>query len=240
MDESYDSPVLIYGLVHSDTVADGLLDDVLSRPGVQSQPVSVTTCGALSVLTSPLSNPAALSASGSEVADVALTHKDVVDAVFNVCTVLPVRFGTVSEADAVCTLVDADADQYASRLDALDGWAEMGLRLTLRSERSEDASVDPAYREDRPGTAYLLAQQVQYRRRDGRRRRVGRTYRTALENLTREMVTAPAYGDEDAVSLAFLVRRDDADAFRDDALAVNARDVSDVEVVGPWAPYSFV
>ena len=108
----------------------------------------------------------------------------------------------------------------------------MGVRLSLRPD---DAEVEPssgtAYRSDRPGTAYLLAR---HRKRDGRRRRAVRTYRTELADWFDEMATSSAETD-DSVSLAFLVDRS-----RDAIAEVRASGVESVDVVGPWAPYSFV
>jgi hypothetical protein len=53
------------------------------------------------------------------------------------------------------------------------------------------------------------------------------------------MATSSA-GTDHAVSLAFLVDRSRVEAFREAIADVRASGVESADVVGPWAPYSFV
>jgi hypothetical protein len=66
-----------------------------------------------------------------------------------------------------------------------------------------------------------------------------RTYRTELADWFDQMATSSA-GTDHAVSLAFLVDRSRVEAFREAIADVRASGVESADVVGPWAPYSFV
>lgn len=241
IDDRFDAPVLLYGILAADALTDdALTSDVLGGvQGVDAQSVTLVEGSGFAVLVSPVPDPDRLRAPEAEDA---LAHKSVVDAVFAHRTVIPVRFGTTAASPAeLDELLAGEAEAYRGLLDRLDGYAEMGVRLTLREERAPaSAPSDTAYRADRPGTAYLLARQRQRDAQDGHRRRAARAYRTALADWAERTVTSSRRSSDDTVSLAFLVARTDADAFRDAVARVDAPGVTSVDVVGPWAPYSFV
>ena len=226
--------MLVYGILRAEASADGELASVAGK-GVEERPVSVIEQAGLVALGSSHADAAGLSAADP---DDALAHKAVVDRVFSRTTVIPVRFGTtVDDAASLRRHLHEEAHRYRQTLDRIDGRAEVGVRLSLRPDDAEtEPSSGTAYRSDRPGTAYLLAR---HRKRDGRRRRAVRTYRTELADWFDQMTTSSAETD-DSVSLAFLVDRSRTDAFRDAIAEVRASGVESVDVVGPWAPYSFV
>lgn len=239
MDDERDvsCPLLLYGILDADAPTDDRLAEVLRRTGVQEQPLRLMDAGGVSVLASPVVDLGALRAPD---VTAALTHKDVVDAAFAVRTVVPLRFGTV--VDDPEALPEALAGTpYREQLTRLEGRAEMGVRLTLAPEGADRSAVpDVPYRQDRPGTAYLLARQQKHERRKRRQRQAVRPYRDALARLAEASRSSSARGDDDTVSLAFLIPRNHTGAFHDAASRVTAPGVQSADIVGPWAPYSFV
>lgn len=239
-DDPFESrPLFLYGLLDEEALTDDTLQATLATTGVHNQPVHLIGSQGLTVLGSPLPRRTALRASDADEA----AYRAVIDAAFQVRTVLPLRFGTIADTrDAVDTLLRRMADTYRVRLRHLDGHAEMGVRMTLPDTVVQPA-IDlggPAYRADRPGTAYLLARQRKSDQDAARRRHAARPYRDRLDPLAVETHIARSPGDDPTVALAFLVRRDAVDAFRAAAQQVRSPGVRDVEVVGPGAPYSFV
>jgi len=232
--DSAPDSLLVYGILRA-AAADEIDADSVAGPGVQNRPVSIVERGGLAAITS--ASPSSAVLTGADTDDV-LAHKGVVDRVFARTTVIPVRFGTtIADADALRRHLEAEASSYRSSLDRLDGQSEMGIRVSLRQEGiPESSGPASAYRSDRPGTAYLLAR---HRKRDGRRRQVVRTYRTGLEGRFESMTTSAARSQQ-TVSMAFLVARSQTRAFREAAEGIRASRVQSVDVVGPWAPYSFV
>jgi hypothetical protein len=226
--------VLVYGILRAEASADAEVASVAGE-GVAGRPVSVIEQAGLVALGSSHEDAAGLSAADP---DDVLAHKAVVDRVFSRTTVIPVRFGTtVDDAASLRRHLHEEAHRYLQTLDRIDGRAEVGVRLSLRPGDAEtESSSGTAYRSDRPGTAYLLAR---HRKRDGRRRRAVRTYRTELADWFDQMATSSA-GTDHAVSLSFLVDRSRVEAFREAIADVRASGVESADVVGPWAPYSFV
>lgn len=231
--------ILLYGVISGSEAAK--FAEGLPETGVQDQPVELVSSGAFAVLASPVNDPEALRTPDVRVA---LAHKNVVDAAFENGTVLPMRFGTcVASRAALPDVLGPQADRYRILLDRLDGHAEMGLRLAsaLHSTAQALTPEGAAYRSDRPGTAYLLARQRKRSAEERAVHRIVQAFRDKLSPLTTDSSFAvdPA-GEEDDISVAFLVPRDAADAFREEALQISVPGVSSAEVVGPWAPYSFV
>jgi hypothetical protein len=123
-------------------------------------------------------------------------------------------------------------------LETGDGRARLGENGSARSVDS--ANGEPSYPGDRPGTAYLLARQQQLAKKRRRAEEAAAPFREALSPLATSTSTSPRHDAEDALSLAFLVPREQADPFRRAAENVSSPSVTAAEIVGPWAPYSFV
>jgi hypothetical protein len=236
-------PLLLYGLLDGSAADDPALEHRLEGGGVQGRPVECIATHGLAVLASAVGDREALRRPPTE--DV-LTFKSVVDAAFEEWTVLPLRYGvTVGSRAEVEEVLAPKAEEYRDTLRRLDGRAEMGLRLTLTASAAPDcggpaAGDDVRFRSDRPGTAYLLARQREREQARRRRRRAVAPYREATADLTEDtVVEADAEGD--AISMAALVARCNAAAFREAVAAVEGPSVVDeAEVIGPWAPFSFV
>ncbi|MGQ4514968.1 GvpL/GvpF family gas vesicle protein [Streptomyces sp. DW26H14] len=186
----------------------------------------------------------------------ARAHNAVVDAVHARTTVLPMRLATVHLDDArTAGVLRAGAEDFGRLLDWLEGHEELGVKVYATpqpapsGQASGTAGADAAGDES-PGRAYL-------RRRQARRRSHQDAYRTAGEVAARlpQAVSAlararaahrPQQGElasrvgENIANEAYLVARDDVAEFRA-AVASLAAGVpgAQVEVTGPWAPYSF-
>jgi hypothetical protein len=237
---SSDDMILLYGIVDAADADRFSFAD--STTGIQNQPVELIDCGALSVLASAVQDPDALHKPD---VGTALSYKKVVDAAFAEGTVLPMRFGSyVRSRASLSDALDVQADRYRIQLDRMRGYAEMGIRLSfaLRSPASvpQKLSAHGAYRNDRPGTAYLLARDQERSADEQRVHRIVQAFRAKLNGLTTDSSMATDPEVHDGVSIAFLVPREGADAFREEALNVSVPGVASTEVVGPWAPYSFV
>lgn len=168
----------------------------------------------------------------------AMSHFEVVRALFEAGPVLPLRLCTVfrSAQRAVASL-DAASEALSTALSRVDGCAQWSVRV--RVPRAAPRSRD----EPASGADYL--RRVAQRRQDE-----ADTLAAGLDDARRlhEMLTRLAVAAEqerassDAVQQAasYLVRKSETRRF----LQAAARDVGtrrlDVDVRGPWAPYSFV
>jgi hypothetical protein len=212
--------------------------------GVESAPVRTLGHADLTALVSPIGK------TQLRAADVR-AHWRVLEHAFEQGTVLPVRFGTVMESeDAVRSrLLEANEERLAELLEAMDGL----IQLNVKGRYDEDALLRQILREE-PALARLreratrsramadqlaLGQKVE-RAIAQRRARDGADVRRALEGL------AAAARDEqvrhpDAFNIAFLVARDNTDAFSEKVSDV--RDVLgdriEIRYVGPVPPFSF-
>jgi len=240
-DHASSSTLLLYGIVRGSATSN--FDSVCGRSGVQQQPVDLIRCGPLAVFASPLEDVEALRTPSISAA---LKHKSIVDAAFAHGTVLPMRFGThVDTREALGEVLHPQEERYRIQLKRLEGYAEMGVRLTFAlssaaqpAELGADKSM--AYRSSRPGTAYLLARQRERSATEQKTHRIVQALRDKLGDLSSDSSFSSDPEVSDGVSVAFLVPRGQTDAFREKTLDVTVPGVSSTEVVGPWAPYSFV
>ena len=230
--------LLLYAVYDSKRCEGAALRSVLSDEGVHERPVRVIDCGTLCVLASPVTDTDALASPSVEQV---LAFKSVVDGLFQGGPVVPLRFGTVvSSREQAVSLIAQKETIYADLLGRLNGQVEMGVRLQLADVEPVEEPAGPPYRDDRPGTAYLLARQKSLSRAERRRRAAVRPFREALEPFATEVSTSPGHDAEASVSMAFLIPHTEEDGFRDAVSRVKTPNVASVDVVGPWAPYSFV
>lgn len=172
-------------------------------------------------------------------------HEAVVEEVMGSRPILPVRFNTLLRTEeAVIALLDERAQAFQSALERVTGKVEMGLRVLWEPPDDAEASVDQETGERGPGTTYL------YRRLREERR--GARLRARGEQLIQEL-QAPFLSlavrswlqrlrtDRLLLTGAYLVERDQVDAFRDGV--TKARDEFprlSFLLTGPWPPYHFV
>ncbi len=178
-----------------------------------------------------------------------LCHERVVETLMVQRSTLPVRFGTVLDAEGMLATLAERYATFAADLVRLAGQVEIGVRVLWDPDairRSLPEPLAPAINpgDERPGTRYLLA-----RSREVAAERQFREAAQALEtwclarlkplasdSTTRLLTTAAM-----PVSAAFLTPRSDMAALLAAAAQMqNERPDLDLVCTGPWPPYHFV
>ena len=221
------------------------LQQATNQVGVMGQPLEVIPVGPLRVIASPISDRQVLR---SPPMDAVLTFRSVVEAVFEAGPVVPLRFGTVTQSSAqAASLVREKKTPYLNLLHRLTGHVEMGISVDLESEAMaeeggnvlQDTGRGDAGTE-RPGTTYLRRQRERLVREQARMRQAVAPIQRAVTDQVGDVDMTPPTASEDRVSLAFLIPRDKVEPFREAVKQAQAPGASSAEIVGPWAPYSFV
>ncbi|MFI6793786.1 GvpL/GvpF family gas vesicle protein [Nonomuraea sp. NPDC050383] len=197
--------------------------------------------------------------------ETARAHHRVVEAVALRAPVVPVRLVTVYSEDAqVRTLLAERRDDFTRALGRVAGRQEWGVKVYAspgerpgpegEARGAEAGGAEAGGREtrkeaERPGTAYLKRRQQHMRSREEAWRQAGaRAERVhgALSSIAvasrRHRAQDPQLsGREESMVLngAYLVERDRGEEF---ARAVEELrgDGGDIQLTGPWAPYSFI
>jgi hypothetical protein len=182
-------------------------------------------------------------------------HGQVLQAVSDHATVIPVRFGTVMEDDSAVRerLLEPNADNLATLLEALEGRVQLSVKGSYDEDRllQEVVAASPSVRALRerlrgvpPAAAYydrirlgeMVAGEVTHRREQDAQLALSRLQPLALA------AHAESPGRPDAAfDLAFLVERDGTEAFGR-AVAQLGEELGDrvrIRFVGPLPPYSF-
>jgi hypothetical protein len=184
-----------------------------------------------------------------------LAHSDVLRRAMGNGPVLPLRFGVVlpDESAVEHELLEPQAPRFAARLDALDGKAEMQLKVTflesplLRSVLNSDPELakmaerirrlpDAAGHFARIRLGELIAVEVE-RRVDS----AGRELTAALEPLVKAVSIGEAHNERMALNAAFLVedaRLEEFDAAVE-RLSVERAGEMQFRLIGPLPPHSF-
>ncbi len=175
----------------------------------------------------------------------ATVYADVIAALSERRTVLPVRYGCLLPSRTqVRAFLQVRRAEFATLLDQLDGCVEMGVRVLpgtagcSAGERRHQTSAVGS------GTAYLTARSAAYARRDAERE-VGEEAAAALQRtfdrLSVQSRAAPTVmGPNLLVSLCFLIRRANIAAFRREFRRLQEQVAYRLLLSGPWAPYNFV
>lgn len=180
----------------------------------------------------------------------ARAHHAVVDAVARAGPTGPVRLVTVYSGDQqVYDLLAERAAEFSDVLAGIAGRREWGVKAYAAAEAApeETAAAEGAGRK-RPGTAYLQRRQHSLRVRDEARRRALSLAEQLYAELARIAAASRRHPPQDPqlsgrtdwmiINASFLVDDSRAAGFR----SVVARSTSpelDVQLTGPWAPYSF-
>jgi hypothetical protein len=189
----------------------------------------------------------------------ARAHHRVIDTAFRRGDIVPLQFATVyRDDDSVRAMLRDRAADLAQAMARVRGRAEWGVKAYM-DPAAAGATPGPDGQEGggpggagrNPGTAYLLRRKAQQtEREDAYRRAQDRSadVREALEALAVRMVAHPPQDPRLAEyegwmirNDSFLVDQDHADEFTSAVRVCAERfpDV-DVELSGPWPPYSFV
>ncbi|RST06872.1 gas vesicle synthesis protein [Streptomyces sp. WAC07149] len=239
-----------------------LHDLARSATGVDGHAVAVVAAGGLAALVSAV--PADTfdeSALRHRLGDLgrlealARAHHAVVDAAFGEAVFLPLRLATVyRDEPRVAHMLLENRERFAQLLAWLDGHVELGVKVHVdpaaaaAAQATRAATAEPPA--PSPGRAYL-------RQRRQKRHSTEDLYRVAgavaeeVAHAARTLATAavvhrPQQGglsgrrETNIANQAYLVPADAEERFRRavDAAARPAAGVQ-VEVTGPWAPYSF-
>ena len=236
-------------------------DAEIALDGLEDRPVSLTTLGRWVAVTGLVSLDDWVGSQASErledirfVAPRALRHQQIVDAAAALAPVFPMRFGTIfasaaslsERLDELTARLDdffartADADEWS-----IKGWLDEGVLSDALSE-GDDAE------EDTSGLAYLMRKRRDRDMRESMDRWIvdrAAELRVELDALARASLALPTKNetreaDERSLVLKWvaLVPRDALDAL--DALLDGVfddlqRHGLELELVGPWPPYSF-
>ena len=222
------------------------LSDSLTGVGDPPRPIRVLTADGLVALVSDA--PEDLKPKRREL----LAHQRVLAEAGAETTVLPMRFGSVSEDDATVTSVLAErAEHFRERLEALEGKVEYNIKAVheeeavlhrvmadqpdLRAASEANQAAGGGSYEDRLRLGEMVANAVQAREAVD-----GATLRRALEPLAADLSEGPESSGWLA-NLSLLIDREAADGL---LAAVEELGTSepqlDLRVSGPLPPYSFV
>ncbi|MFE5484419.1 GvpL/GvpF family gas vesicle protein [Streptomyces sp. NPDC056527] len=187
---------------------------------------------------------------------VARAHHDVVQAVGEHATVLPLRMATVYQDDhRARQALGTQHHTFAERLTQLAAHTEFGVKIYLPAPASEPDTQAPAG-SDRaavpattPGKAYLQRRRAQHHAREAVYRQAQDAAEAiealAARHASQRVRHAPQRGSlagaqENVLNDAYLIPDERTDQFRA-AIARAAQDFPEIriEVTGPWAPYSF-
>lgn len=184
-------------------------------------------------------------------------HHAIVQQLFKAGTVLPIRFGTLIGVGDLGPLLERNRAELSAELERLGGLVEWGVKILAEPDAlakaavhadQEVAALDAELAASSPGRAFLLKR----RRETAVSAAVERHAKEVVERVRTTLASAaieeselplPAVmpaGQELLANLAFLVRDAEADPFAAAADQAGREAQVDVEISGPWAPYSFV
>ena len=183
-----------------------------------------------------------------------VTHEAVLDAVAACATVVPMRFPSVVEEDAVVAeLLAPNEDYFLALLEELDGC----VQFTLTGRYEQDAILREVVAGDddiraRSDTVRELPEDASYFERvrlgelivqalDGRRRIEGERIVERLRPFAVTTTSNPLTAPDDVVNEAFLVERKQQQKFDDAVEEIGQELVGRVRLrlLGPVAPYDF-
>lgn len=182
--------------------------------------------------------------SGRELELQAVVHNDVVAAALALGrTPLPARFGCHFASDDACiTALAARAVELRSALTRLTGMVEMSVLIVPpRWHPPVESTPEPKRHERDAGRRYLELVRERTRRVDALRGTLAAVIHeigTAVGDMVQGQ--APPSRSADIVSIAHLLRSDDAARYRDVVRSIRVPDGVRLVVAGPRAPYSFV
>jgi hypothetical protein len=180
-------------------------------------------------------------------------HERVLEAILELDTVLPTRFGTLyASADAVSEVLRAQSDAIRGVLQQLNGKVEWGLTISWVNRSASGGTGDGGHALRAPGRAYLTrreAEMSEAKRLAEQRSEVAAEVHQSIDAAASASVVHPLasrnHDDDGAETLlrsSYLVDRDGRTRFEaviaetlEARAGLNLRGV----LTGPWPPYSF-
>jgi len=222
--------------------------------GVGGRPVFVRRKGKLAAAASSVAGDEAPRSTSD-----LLLYQEVVEAFNRRGTVVPMRYGAVFPSpEALDRHLEKESLRYGALLDALEDGVEMGVRVLVSARRDDspegDASKD-GERKEGPGfpsspgkgKSYLLARRGRYlgaREACAAGERCEEAFAGLYRKAKREIRPVKDEEGKDGgkvlLSVYFLVRRSEVEAFRHAFRDFLNREGGALLLSGPWAPYSFV
>ncbi|MFI5806839.1 GvpL/GvpF family gas vesicle protein [Streptomyces sp. NPDC051561] len=244
---------------------DGVLPDEGGR-GLDGEPPRLLHHGDLVAVVSPVPaadfDEAPLKAHLEDLdwlADTARTHQNVITALTTVTSPVPLRLATICRDDSgVRRLLESGHSRFVTTLDRLDGRIEWGVKVYASNPAPAPAAPKtqaPAPSADTPGAgrSYLQQRLAQRRTRETASNRADALCRRIHAELSEAAEHALLHRLQDGrlsgrsgqnvLNAAYLVPRADSEAFVEKVRALTPEDAEgegvQVELTGPWAPYSF-
>jgi hypothetical protein len=215
-------------------------------------PLRRVTSGELGLLVSPVRpdelrvDEDDLSETG-RLATLARGHDAVVRAAAQGGPVLPLRFGTVVADEAAARrLLDEHGDAARERLRRIGDTREWGVKLVRRLDAPTSIGPRPEDRAGVTGTEYLARRRQALAQQDSAEATAGKAADLLLEALSPHVADSVRRGGSPGSSLlldvAYLVAPSAEAGFLTAVADLRERlapDALEVEVSGPWPPYSF-
>ena len=240
-----DTGWFVYGITNRSVSVPGDLR------GVDGQPVHVLTYGDVAAVASPtlLDRPPGLRAE-------ILAYAAVLDALADVGTVAPVRFGSVfaDDQDVVDNLLAPTAEDLSVLLDDLDGHVQLRLSASYRQDvlLAELVTTDPeiadlreltrdapeeAYHAERLRLGQLVAGAVERAREEDSEELLA-----TVSPLCTGVSVQSARGLDGLLEAALLVDRTRVETLEEvlEVLAETVHERIQLRLLGPMAPYDFV
>lgn len=219
--------------------------------GLREQPVSAISEAGLTALASPAPDEGFDEASLQHLPwleEIARAHNAVVDEASRRTSVLPLRMATIyRDEDRVREMLAEHSAQFSEALRRVRDHAEWGVKVFA----SLRAAEEPAAESPADGRSYLRQRLRQRQARDTRTNealavaeRIERELAELSADLHRHRTQDPALtgrADRNILNLACLVPDAGRERFLERLADLRQSEVAgvEVEVTGPWAPYSF-
>ena len=170
-----------------------------------------------------------------------LAHAAVVRSVFIRTTLIPFRFGTLATEQQLESFITTNKLAIANKLAHLRGCVEMDLKTTWQSSNSAPAKPAP---EAGPGTAFLREKRRELlgdEQATAQRAELSGLLRTELGSLIKdEKIGVLPSGKPGLAKVFHLVEGSKIKEYRESVQKLREkRPELQLEVSGPWPPYSF-
>ena len=212
-------------------------------------------------LVSALTKSAGAAQSGSE--EILRAHEDVVDTLMQSTTVVPFKFGTILKDEKTASkMLQGDEEKFKKLLAKFTGRAEWGLKVYADNQEfiKHIVQIEPKFKnleEQREklsrGAAYLLGRKMEEELKDNVVARLAEVTEVIFQELGKDAYEAKlnktlpqkltGKKKEMILNTVYLVEREKVAHFCKQGKRLIQKYTSmglDLEVSGPWPPYSFI
>lgn len=202
------------------------------------------------------------SADQSGTAALLQAHEDVVDTLMESTDIVPFKFGTIlKDEQAAAKMLQDDEEKFKKLLAKCTGRAEWGLKVYADQQAfiQHTVQVEPTFKEMEEqratlskGAAYLLGKKMEVALKDDVTARLAKVSEVIFQELGKDAYEAKlnktlpqkltGKKKEMILNTAYLVAREKAARFCNQGKRLREQYVAmglDLEVSGPWPPYSF-